>query len=360
MIYWDDEATPSVIAPLGDFFGLVHSLSASYASLPLSVSAKDPELHTFGGSAALNSYFPMPFAQRARVVVENENDVPYRQYFYIDYELSPEPLPDGHRLLPRRTGGARSPAGWGPDLQVNSPETTSPTSTAPTTTSCWRPRAAATTSGCNLSVPHFQGTWWGEGDDMIFVDDDTWPPSLHGTGTEDYFSHAWGMQRNAYPFNGTIVHEGDVPGYHDSYRFHLADPVRFEQRIRVTIEHGHGNHLADDWSSTAYWYQTLPSPVLPCRTSRSGCRCGPSTGSSRRRSRRCPTSRRPRGRRPERMAVRRRPGRAPRGTPREVDGWERGNGEQARAIRRAYDRGRDMRPQLHFTAESAGSTIPTA
>ena len=33
------------------------------------------------------------------------------------------------------------------------------------------------------------------------------------------------------------------------------------ERIKVTIEHGHANHLSDDWASTAYWYQTLPSPV---------------------------------------------------------------------------------------------------
>jgi hypothetical protein len=108
---------------------------------------------------------------------------------------------------------------------------------------------------------------------MIWIDDDflpdgstSWPPSLHGTGTEDYFNHAWGMQRNAYLYHGAILHEADVPGYSVNYRFHVADPVRFEERIKVSIEHGHGNHLADDWASTAYWYQTLPSPkatILP-------------------------------------------------------------------------------------------------
>jgi Protein of unknown function (DUF2961) len=96
---------------------------------------------------------------------------------------------------------------------------------------------------------------------MIFIDDDDWPPSLHGTGSEDYFNHAWGMQDNAFLMNGSALHESAVPGYQVSYRFHLADPVHFAKRISVTMEHGHANHLADDWSSTAYWYQTLPSPV---------------------------------------------------------------------------------------------------
>lgn len=97
---------------------------------------------------------------------------------------------------------------------------------------------------------------------MIFIDDDTWPPSLHGTGTEDYFNHAWGMQRQAYPYHGAIVHEGDVPGYAVSYRFHVVDPIRFSTRIAVTVEHGHANHLADDWSSTAYWYQVGTPTVV--------------------------------------------------------------------------------------------------
>ena len=116
--------------------------------------------------------------------------------------------------------------------------------------------------GCNLSVAHFQGAWWGEGDGMIFIDDGTWPPSLHDTGTEDYVSHAWGMQKNALPMCGTILHESDMPGYQVSYRFRLTDPVHFSKRIKVTIEHGYGNHLSDDWASTAYWYQTLPTAPL--------------------------------------------------------------------------------------------------
>lgn len=113
--------------------------------------------------------------------------------------------------------------------------------------------------GCNLAVTHFQGTWWGEDDDIISIDGEQWPPSLHGTGGEDCFGHALGMQRNAFAMNSSIIHEDDVPGFQHSYRFHLVDPVRFTRSIKVTMEHGHANHLADDLFSTAYWYQTLPS-----------------------------------------------------------------------------------------------------
>ncbi len=266
-IFWDDQEHPSVLVPLGDFFGLMNSLSGNYSSMPLSVSAKDVETHTFGGSASFNSYFQMPFGTRARIEVENQNDIPYLQYFYIDYELYREPLPETTAYFHALWRREKPCDGWGPDLQTNSYEVGSvPNLDGQGNYVILDIEGEGHYVGCNLAVRHFQGSWWGEGDDMIFIDDDTWPPSLHGTGSEDYFGHAWGMQHNAFPMCGTIVHEEDVPGFQHSYRFHITDPVRFKKRIKVTIEHGHANHLADDFSSTAYWYQKLPTVpfgVLP-------------------------------------------------------------------------------------------------
>jgi Protein of unknown function (DUF2961) len=149
--------------------------------------------------------------------------------------------------------------GWGPDIQVNSPEVNNVTNfKGEGNYTVLDVEGTGHYVGCNLTVKHYQGSWWGEGNDMFFIDGEEYP-SLNGTGTEDYFNHAWGMQRNAFPFFGTIVHEGDTDGFQVSYRFHITDPVRFEKSLRVTIEHGHANHLSDDWSSTAYWYQTLPT-----------------------------------------------------------------------------------------------------
>ncbi|WP_203453405.1 glycoside hydrolase family 172 protein [Jiangella aurantiaca] len=261
-MYWDDQEHPSVVAPLGDFFCVGNSIAGNFASLPFTVSVKDDERLKFGGPAALNCYLPMPFNSRARIEVENQNDVPYVQYYYVDYELYADPLPDDLLYFHAHWRRENPCDGWGPDLQVNSLETQVPNLDGAGNYVILETEGAGNYIGCNHSVAHFPGTWWGEGDDMIFIDDDVWPPSMHGTGGEDYFNQAWGMQRNAYPFCGTIVHEGDVPGYQVSYRFHLADPVRFDKRIRVTMEHGHANHLADDWASTAYWYQTLPGPRL--------------------------------------------------------------------------------------------------
>lgn len=265
-ITWDDQEHPAVLVPLGDFFGVGHCMPNSYASAMFTVSAKPEESLIFGGSAALNCWAPMPFNSRALIEIVNDNDLPLAQYFYIDYELFREPLPEDTVYFHARWTREETCAGWGPDLQTNSPETNVEHLSDEGNFVVLETEGAGHYVGCNLSVHHRQGSWWGEGDDMIFIDDDTWPPSMHGTGTEDYFNHAWGMQKNAYPYHGTIVHESDVPGYSVTYRQHVVDPVRFSSRIKVSIEHGHANHLADDWAATAYWYQTLPSPettILP-------------------------------------------------------------------------------------------------
>jgi len=96
---------------------------------------------------------------------------------------------------------------------------------------------------------------------MIWVDGYKWPPDLHGTGSEDYFNQAWGMQPNAFLHNGSSIWEGQSKGYQTSYNFHLENPVRFRKEIKVTIEHGHGNHLANEMSSVAYWYAERPTRI---------------------------------------------------------------------------------------------------
>lgn len=262
-MYWDDSETPSVLAPIGDFFCLGHSMAANFQSLPFTVSVKPSEEKKFGGAAAFNCYLTMPFNKRARIEIENQNDEAYIQYFYIDYELYAEPLPKNTLYFHAHWHRKDPTNGWAPSgIQTNSLETQIKNLDGKDNYVILETEGAGHYIGCNHSVLHSQGTWWGEGDDMIFIDDDTWPPSMHGTGGEDYFSQGWGMQKNAYPFCGTIIHEEDVPNYQVSYRWHLADPVRFCKKIKVTLESGHANHLRDDWSTTAYWYQTLPGPRL--------------------------------------------------------------------------------------------------
>jgi len=124
--------------------------------------------------------------------------------------------------------------------------------------------------GCNLHIDVFErqvNDWYGEGDDMIFVDGEPFP-SLHGTGTEDYFCMAYCPQTEyCAPYHGLILYSGtpDWPwkGKNSMYRYHIEDPIHFRKSIKVTIEHGHANKLSNDYSSTAYWYQLEPHRAFP-------------------------------------------------------------------------------------------------
>jgi len=99
---------------------------------------------------------------------------------------------------------------------------------------------------------------------MIFIDGDPLP-TINGTGTEDYFNTAWGPNKEfCAPYHGiTLCQHPNYLGKNSLYRFHIEDPVYFEKSIKVTIEHGHANDLSNDYSSTAYWYQTEPHKSFP-------------------------------------------------------------------------------------------------
>ncbi|MBN1807547.1 MAG: DUF2961 domain-containing protein [Planctomycetes bacterium] len=256
--YWDGEKEPSVLAPLGDFFCMGHSIAGNFQSLPFTVSVNAQSNMKFGAPAALNCYLPMPFRKRAKVVIINENDIGYVQYFYIDYEKVLDGLPDETAYLHAQWRRENPCPGWAPEMRVNTPPVDIPNDGAKNYV-ILEAKGSGHYVGCNLSVTNFQGTWWGEGDDMIFVDGEEFPPAIHGTGSEDFLNQAYGMQPNAYLMNGSSKYEHEGPaGYQVSYNFYLTNPVRFRKGIRVTLEHGHGNHLANEWSSTAYWYQQEP------------------------------------------------------------------------------------------------------
>lgn len=260
-MYWDGERDPSVEVPLGDFFGLGHATTVNFASAPLCMSPED--------GRSFNCYFAMPFAEAARIEVANEYDKTIKLYFYVDYEsydtLSP-------RYLRFHAQWRRQNPCRGVDEQGMSNERflhSGRNTTGADNYVILEAEGRGHYVGCHLDIHNLRLTrewnWYGEGDDMIFIDGDVWPPTLHGTGTEDYFGTAWcPTQAACTPYHG-IVLPGDRnwAGKISLYRYHIEDPVMFGRSIRVTIEHGHNNHRSDDYSSTAYWYQGEPHRVFP-------------------------------------------------------------------------------------------------
>ncbi len=272
--YWDGSEHPSVLVPLGDFFGVGHGRTTNFASLPLQMSPQDGK--------SLNSFFHMPFADGARFEIINEcEDLVLWFYYYIDYEAFDE-LEDGigrfhaswHRENPcdGEDQGDRSNG----EFLFGGNNTTGDGNYTILDT-----HGRGHYVGCTFNVTNLRHTeawnWYGEGDDMIFVDGESWPPSIHGTGTEDYFNTAW-CPSEAYQSNyhGITIPGGpNWAGQISMYRFHIEDPVTFQESVRVTIEHGHNNARSDDISSVAYWYldridDTLTLPPASQRVPRLG------------------------------------------------------------------------------------------
>ncbi len=261
-ITWDDAKHPSVLVPLGDFFCLGHEIVNSFQSYLFTASTRSN--NRFNQGCALNCYAPMPFRERALVELVNQSGEDHRQYFYVDYETCDDQPPADAGYFHAEFRRTNPFGGWGHEIRVNTPEA----NVVNRQRLAWennyvilQTRGRGHYIGCNLSVTNFQGTWWGEGDDMIWVDGYRWPPDLHGTGSEDYLNQAWGMQPNAFGRNGSSIFEHDTGGYQTSYVFHLENPVRFQREIKVSIEHGHGNHLCNEMSSVAYWYAERPTKV---------------------------------------------------------------------------------------------------
>jgi hypothetical protein len=261
--YWDGETSPSVEAPLGDFFGVGHGVVNSYSCAVLNMSASIGETRR----AAMNCYFPMPFSDGARIEVVNQAEAQIDSlYFYIDYDLLPSP-PDDRGRFHAKWRRENPTDGWVPVQPQVQPDDTD-MADAPNLTDrenylFLEAKGRGHFVGVNLSVHNLCGGWWGEGDDMFMIDGQKWPPDLHGTGSEDYFCHAWGMQpHNSFLYNGVSYHQpGSVFSYNERitvYRYHIADPVIFHESLRVSIEHGHANSHSNDYASTAYWYQAEP------------------------------------------------------------------------------------------------------
>ncbi len=252
-IYWDGSEIPSVEVPLADFFAAAYSREyRQLSSLAVCVNPK----------CAYNCYWQMPFRRGFKMTLENLQPTDAILYYQIDYEVTEV--------------GADACYFHAQFRRVNP-----------------LPYKSVYTILDNIhGHGHYVGTylfwgsnnqgWWGEGEIKFYLDGDTDFPTICGTGTEDYFCGSYNFDDSGYreyctPYSGlALVTRPD--GLYQSqqrfsmYRWHILDPIRFEENIRVTIQalgwrsEGRYLPLQDDISSVAYWYQdTLCDtfPVLP-------------------------------------------------------------------------------------------------
>ncbi len=256
-IYWDDQEQPAVECPVGDFFGMGWGKFSPLNSLAVCVNP----------GSAFNCYWEMPFRKRARITMTNIADEDMRLYYQINYTLTevPENLAYFHAQFRRS-----NPLPYKTDYTILDGV-----------------QGQGQFVGVYMAWGVNNSGWWGEGEIKFFIDgDDQWP-TICGTGTEDYFCGSYNFENKetkqyqefSTPYAG--LHQVLRPdGVYRSqmrfgmYRWHITDPIRFQQDLRVTIQAlgwrsgGRYLPLQDDIASTAFWYQTLPTapfPALPDR-----------------------------------------------------------------------------------------------
>lgn len=250
-MYWDGEDIPSVEVPLGDFFCMGWGERAEVKSLPVAVNP----------AGGFNCYWEMPFRQRAKITIENLIPDEIQGFFYqINYTLTEV---EADRAYFHAQFRRQNPLPY---------------------------KEVFTILDGVQGQGHFVGVymawgvnnnlWWGEGEIKFYMDGDGEYPTICGTGTEDYFGGAWGFEKSpdqygefSSPFSGMpqVISPTGIARANTRiglYRWHVMDPIRFKQDLRVTIQAlgwrmalaGKPRYLPlqDDIASTAFWYQVEP------------------------------------------------------------------------------------------------------
>jgi len=249
-IYWDDESEPSVECPVGDFFGMGWGEYAPLTSLPICVNP----------GSAFNSYWQMPFRKKCKITMENINDKDAMTLYYqVDYTLTDVPSDAGYFHAQYRRSNPNATSDY---------------------TIIDNVKGKGQYVGVYLAWGVRNNGWWGEGEIKFFMDGDTKFPTICGTGTEDYFCGSYNFDRGGQykefctPYSGLVqVIKGDgsykTQQRFGLYRWHIADPIRFEKDLKVTIQdlgwHKDGRYLAQqsDIASVCYWYQADPHNKFP-------------------------------------------------------------------------------------------------
>ncbi|WP_100010009.1 glycoside hydrolase family 172 protein [Lentibacillus sediminis] len=272
-MYWDGQDHPSVEVPLGDFFGIAHGRQRNLVT----------EYVSMQDGKGFNCWIPMPFKSRARITVENDSGSEVPLFFYqIDFTLGDQVTEDmGYFHAQFRRS---NPCPLHEDFVILDGV-----------------KGKGVYLGTVLGVRSlFSEGWWGEGEVKFFIDGDSQFPTICGTGTEDYMGSAWGLEEIVTPYQGAPLVDEDN-GLYSIYRFHVKDPIYFQEGIKVSVQQiGFGltepakkhfgeefvNYRAagikdtkemslversDDYCSTAFWFQELPTqpfPPLPDRKQR--------------------------------------------------------------------------------------------
>lgn len=218
-VYWDNSPVPSIHAPLSDFYG------AGTGVWPL--QALQLKTDTTSG---FTSYFPMPFAVNARIMLMNRSTTDRSFTGFTEYS---------------KEAVSRTSYGY---FHAYFSETN------PTRYGVYHPvlhtRGRGRLIGMQFAIPHDPFPVALEGDPLLIVDS-TQEYSFRYTGGEDYFNGAWWFIDGPFslPFAG-FTHRTDA-----FYRFHYLDAVDYTTSFDFLLQHGVNNDVKDHYKTVAYYYQ---------------------------------------------------------------------------------------------------------
>jgi DUF2961 family protein len=262
---FDRAESPGVDVPLGCFFGNAFAEGGKEATSPAAVVGRRPSGRSkystdfcsmFVGAKGPEAYacFPMPFRDGAVLRFENRSKRDgVKLRVRLDVERR-EALPDNwgrfHVTWQEQPAATYAVAKFGPkDVPCHV---------------VLDRRGRGKYIGVMLHIDWPSEEWWGEGDWIIWSDEDGWPPSYHGTGSEEYFNSGW-CQFDRKAVSGFVTLR---PGHPMVYSFHLNDAFQFRRNIRVVEEQmgaGGGNDIIRSrhprWGSAAYWYALPAHPA---------------------------------------------------------------------------------------------------
>ena len=263
--YWDNSVVPAVDVPLGDFFGNPLSRTSRFENCFFS----NPEKRSF------NCCIPMPYRTGAKVVFVNTSDEDLTHLFY-DINFTKLPEWDSEMSYFHAVWREDKSTKLGVDYTVL-PQLSG------------RGRFLGVSLGI-FANKAYETTWWGEGEIKFYIDGDEEYPTICGTGTEDYFGGSWSFAKQVdgktveqnyctpylgYPYYSShdelihnFYHNDDVMPMRGFYRWHIQDPICFDEDLKVTIQQiGVGYRglfeRQDDVASVAYWYQAEPHNSFP-------------------------------------------------------------------------------------------------
>jgi len=218
-VFYDGASEPSASVPCLDFFGLPHGRPVAYHSALIAVNE----------GRGFNAYLPMPFRRGLRIEVVNGSATAQDLYYQVDYTVEAEVAPEhGYLHVDFRR---ENPTTMRRDFVITDGF-----------------RGPGRFLGCAMGVRIIDaGDWYGEGEMKLYRDGDGELPTICGTGLEDYVGSAWGLGPHAAPHGGAplVVQPpgadparsmGVTPDFVGFYRWHLHDPLMFEQSLRVTIQ----------------------------------------------------------------------------------------------------------------------------